>query len=138
MTRVSKISYHMSGWGLLFIVFYRINILLRKQLGSAIMLFRTIPLVILGITGALYVAYIVMEGYIQSTQAYGYWDRAYTMMSSTQKLAFVARVFYVFSVVASAALAAMTISGLRKAHLPAGVSITLFTYTHFANMSTSA
>lgn len=120
MALASNIIGFISIWGMLFLVVYQVNISLRKQLGSAVMMFRIICLVMVGVMGLIYIAYISLSSYLWIS-ALGMWsEERYKLLLSSHRLSLAVRVLYTLCVIVSAALATMTLSGLRRAQLAAG------------------
>lgn len=111
-----------SVWGMLFLVVYQVNILLRKQLGSAVMMFRIICVAMVGVIGALYIASLSISSYLWWETPNMWRDDQWSLQLSSQRLSLAVRALYLLCVIVSAALSTMTLSGLRRAQLAAGVS----------------
>ena len=119
----STVLYHLSCLGLLFVVLYQFNYMLRKRLGSVVMTVRSVLLIMFGIIAALYIAYIALTSYLYSNDLYYQRDDGEDLVGPTQKISLAVRALYVVCVLASAGFAAMTISSLRRAHIPSGVNL---------------
>ncbi|EMD97109.1 hypothetical protein COCC4DRAFT_41208 [Bipolaris maydis ATCC 48331] len=109
-----------SVWGMLFLVVYQVNILLRKQLGSAVMMFRIICVAMVGVIGALYIASLSISSYLWWETPNMWRDDQWSLQLSSQRLSLAVRALYLLCVIVSAALSTMTLSGLRRAQLAAG------------------
>ncbi|USP75269.1 uncharacterized protein yc1106_02543 [Curvularia clavata] len=116
----STVLYHLSCLGLLFVVLYKLNSMLRSRLGSVVTTVRVILLAIFGIMAAVYIAYIALSGYLWSNDLYYYRNEADGLVDSTQKLSMAVRSLYLICVLVSTVLAITTVSSLRRAHISGG------------------
>ncbi|EUC51352.1 hypothetical protein COCMIDRAFT_31491 [Bipolaris oryzae ATCC 44560] len=120
MSLASTIMSFFSIWGMLVLVVYQVNILLRKQLGSAVGVFRTICLVAVGAMGFIYIAYISIFSFLWISRASIWRDERWRLQLVSQRLSLAVRALYVLCVIMSVILATRTLSGLRRAQLAAG------------------
>lgn len=112
--------YHLSCLGLLFVVLYKLNSMLRSRLGSAVKTVRAILLTTFGIMAALYIAYIALSSYLSSNDLNYYRDEADGLVDTTQKVSLAVRSLYLICVLVSTGLAITTVSSLRRAHISGG------------------
>ncbi|XP_014555890.1 hypothetical protein COCVIDRAFT_101347 [Bipolaris victoriae FI3] len=120
LSLASNIIGIISIWGMLFLVVYQVNVLLRRQLGSAVMMFRIICLAVIGVMGALYIAYIGLFSYLWLERERMWREDRYRLQESSRRLSLALVGLYLLCVIVSAALATMTLSGLRRAQIAAG------------------
>ncbi|RAR05032.1 hypothetical protein DDE83_007566 [Stemphylium lycopersici] len=117
----SNVLYYLGIWGLLFAVTYKLNNMLRKQLGAVGMIYKAVPLALLGIMAALFVAQLALSSYVSvGMNSYYYHDNLASIAMITYRLRIATMVVYLVMVLISAVLAGMTISALRTRRLPAG------------------
>ena len=126
----SSILYYLSIWGLLFVVVYKLNNMIRKQLGAVGMIYKTVPLALLGIMAALFIAELALASYVSvgMNNDYYYYDNLASIAIVTYRLRLAIMVVYLVMVLISAVLAGMTISALRTRRLPGGVSTKSFLF----------
>lgn len=121
----STVLYHLSCIGLLFIVLYKLNSMLRSRLGSVVTPVRVILLTIFAIMTVVYIVYIALSSWLSSSGMYYYRDGADSLVDTSRKLSLAVRCLYLICVLVSTGLAITTISSLRRAHIPGGVSFPL-------------
>jgi hypothetical protein len=116
------------NWLFLVVIVFNLNALLRRQLdiGHSNMVFKIIPLAIIGIMGVLSGTLAGLTAYVNwylSTAIWRYERNGLLALSlAAARLRIAYWILYLVSVLASGALALMTISSLRKAGKAGGVS----------------
>ncbi|KAF1832469.1 hypothetical protein BDW02DRAFT_581227 [Decorospora gaudefroyi] len=112
------ILYYLGNWGLLFVVFYTLNTMLRERLGLT-MVFKIMPLVILGILFAIQFGFLGLHFYNNGELLYG--SSGEYFLEEVDKLGLANSVLFLVAVVASGALSMMSVFAMRSRGLPGGV-----------------
>ena len=118
-----NIFFNIGYWLLLFVVIYVLNIMLRRQLGGPIAIFKVICLVIVGVMLALICGYIGVTCYNAWTVSEaGLFGDLEPLYQEAAQLGTATNVLALVSILAGGGLALMTLFSLRSRQHPASVS----------------
>ncbi|KAJ4375161.1 hypothetical protein N0V83_002245 [Neocucurbitaria cava] len=117
----TNVFWYLAFWLLLFIVVYVLNTMLRQHLGGATRVFNIVYLAIVGVMFALTAVQIGISSYNLWTQTdAGYDSNSEMIVRPAEELRIAYNVLYLLSVLASGALALMTVFALRSRRHAAG------------------
>jgi hypothetical protein len=132
MTIASSILYALGIWILLFVVVYRLNIMLREHLGSLTKEHKVGSLIITAVLLIITIVQFSLQSYYNTAQL-SRWDRTIdirAILKLVQKVLVAKNVLYLVAVLISGAASLMSIIAMRSNQLPGGVCSLHIHYTY--------